>query len=484
MDDRDDTFARFRHRRSERRNRTMRNSSLRRACRIISGVAASGILAAASHAASITYTMSGVADGSLGATQFSRAAFTVTAVGDTATIYALAPGVPCIDTTQATFTIDGVASGAIRTPISVAENAMWQFVSMVHGRCADGGLMWTVGGNPVFGSYDLASGLEVVALTMPSAPPGVTVETSLGTLVLHNNLSALTFEAQPGAPAAAAVPLTNELMVMPTSGDGYERPASNFQGLWYNAPAESEVGWGINFAHEGDVIFATWFTYDAGGRALWLTMTANKSGEYFYTGTISQTRGPPFDAVPFNPARVSVTEVGKGTLIFADADNGSFTYTVNGISQTKYLTRQVFGASPACVFGAQADLALATNFQGLWYADPGESEAGWGVNFAHQGDTIFATWFTYDFDGSPLWLSGTAHESSPGVFTGTLNRTTGPAFSATPWNRSAVTVVPVGTYRLTFANGNHATFAYVVNGVAQSKPITRQVLRAPGTVCV
>ena len=40
----------------------------------------------------------------------------------------------------------------------------------------------------------------------------------------------------------------------------------NYQGLWYNAPAESESGWGINLAHQGDVIFATWFTYDAAGK--------------------------------------------------------------------------------------------------------------------------------------------------------------------------------------------------------------------------
>ena len=33
------------------------------------------------------------------------------------------------------------------------------------------------------------------------------------------------------------------------------------------------------------------------------------------------------------------------------------------------------------------------------------------------------------------------------------------------------------------ASGNAATFAYVVNGVSQSKAITRQVFRAPGTLC-
>ncbi|MGE5090318.1 MAG: S8 family peptidase, partial [Candidatus Levyibacteriota bacterium] len=53
--------------------------------------------------------------------------------------------------------------------------------------------------------------------------------------------------------------------------------APNYEGLWWAAPAGSESGWGINFAHQGDVIFATWFTYDATGKAWWLSMTALKT---------------------------------------------------------------------------------------------------------------------------------------------------------------------------------------------------------------
>ena len=36
---------------------------------------------------------------------------------------------------------------------------------------------------------------------------------------------------------------------------------------------------------------------------------------------------------------------------------------------------------------------------------------------------------------------------------------------------------------MTFVDGNAATFAYTVNGVTQTKPMTRYVFRAPGTVC-
>jgi hypothetical protein len=100
-----------------------------------------------------------------------------------------------------------------------------------------------------------------------------------------------------------------------------------------------------------------------------------------------------------------------------------------------------------------------------------------------QGGVIFATWFTYDFDGAPLWLSVTATSAVPGTYSGTLHRTTGPAFNAVPFDPTRIRTAPVGTATLTFADGNAATFAYTVNGVSQQKSITRQVFRSPGTVC-
>jgi hypothetical protein len=263
----------------------------------------------------------------------------------------------------------------------------------------------------------------------------------------------------------------------------------NYQGLWWRSPAGSESGWGINFAHQGDIIFVTWFTYDLTGRAWWLTMTAAKTAEGVYSGTINQTHGPAFSAVPFSPATVTATAVGTGTLSFTDANTGSFSYTVNGISQVKPITRQVFGPLPTCVFGGQANRAAATNFQDLWWAAPAGVESGWGVNFTHQGDIIFATWFTYDVDGTPLWLSATVNKTAPGVYTGALNRTAGPAFSAVPFLPANVALTNVGTLTITFANGNSASFAYTValtgpaSTMTQTKSIVRQVFRTPGTVC-
>jgi hypothetical protein len=59
-----------------------------------------------------------------------------------------------------------------------------------------------------------------------------------------------------------------------------------------------------------------------------------------------------------------------------------------------------------------------------------------------------------------------------------------------PFNPANVVRKEVGTATLTFTDGNNATFAYTVQlagmpgPVTQSKPVTRQVFTAPGTVCL
>jgi hypothetical protein len=214
-----------------------------------------------------------------------------------------------------------------------------------------------------------------------------------------------------------------------------------------------------------------------------MTATRGSAAPDTYTGQLIETRGPAFSAVPFDPNRVTRTVVGAATLTFTDINRASFSYVVNGVAQTKALTRQVFGPLPRCTWGPAPDFAAATNYADLWWA-AGDAESGWGINLAHQGDNIFATWFTYDQDGAPMWLSATAARAAAGVYTGQLIRTAGPAFSAVPFNPALVTRTVVGNATLTFASGNAATFAYTVNGVPQTKAITRELFAPPaGTLC-
>jgi hypothetical protein len=260
----------------------------------------------------------------------------------------------------------------------------------------------------------------------------------------------------------------------------------NYQGLWWAAPAGSESGWGIDLAHQGDVIFATWFTYDATGKGLWLAMVANLDLTGAYTGALLRSTGPPFTAVPFRPLEVTTVGVGTGALTFDAAGGGTFAYTLAGVTQKKTIVRQAFGPLPTCTFGIESDLTRAYNYQDLWWAAPAGAESGWGLSLAHEGDIVFGTWFTYDVDRTPMWLSFTAPKTAPATtnaYAGTLYRTTGPSFASVPFDPKQVVATPVGTASVVFTDGNSGTFAYSVNGVTGSKPITRQVFVSPGTVC-
>ncbi len=55
----------------------------------------------------------------------------------------------------------------------------------------------------------------------------------------------------------------------------------------------------------------------------------------------------------------------------------------------------------AQVLGGGPPPPASANYTALWW-NPAES--GWGVNFNHQGNTLFGTLFTYDASGAPLWL--------------------------------------------------------------------------------
>jgi hypothetical protein len=263
--------------------------------------------------------------------------------------------------------------------------------------------------------------------------------------------------------------------------------AASYQGLWLKSPLTSEPGWGINFTHQGTTMFATWYTYDTDGSGMWLVMSngAQVSAGKF-EGDLYRTTGPGFNAEPFTAIGASnYTKVGNLSVTFSDGNNGSLSYTVNGVSQTKPITRFLFGAS-TCTLGGT--MGTPPNYSDLWYRS--EAESGWGVNIVHQGDILFLTWFTYESGGTAaapakgMWLvMSNGNRTGPGVYSGVLQRTTGPAFSSMPFNAQAVQRITVGDATFAFSDANNGTFRYTVDGITQTKPITRLVYSSPVTTC-
>ena len=85
-----------------------------------------------------------------------------------------------------------------------------------------------------------------------------------------------------------------------------------------------------------------------------------------------------------------------------------------------------------------------------------------------------------------MWLYGsqlTRPTASSNTFTGQLVRNVGPVFSTTPWNASAVHPTVVGTATFAFTDSSNGTFTYTVDGVTQTKAITRFVFASPTTRC-
>jgi len=202
-------------------------------------------------------------------------------------------------------------------------------------------------------------------------------------------------------------------------------------------------------------------------------------GHVFVFSRSNSATGPAFGG-PFDPSRVAYTEVGNATLSFSDANNGTMTATVEGVSISKPITRYVFAAPvPTCTAGGVA--GAQPNYQDLWWRS---TESGWGVNIAHQGDILFATWYTYAADGKPMWLSASnLARTGNGTYSGTLTRSWGPPLGASPWDPSKVTRMPAGTVTFTFSDAANGMMTYTVEGVTQSKPITRFAFASPATVC-
>ena len=255
----------------------------------------------------------------------------------------------------------------------------------------------------------------------------------------------------------------------------------NYTGMWWK-PAES--GWGINVNHQGDIVFATLFTYDERGAPLWVMMTGLLQADgRTYAGDLYQVSGPAFNAQPFTPITdANLVKVGTMSLTFSSARTATLSYTYQGAAVSKDIVPQVFGTAAASCSATTGSRAALTNYQDMWW-NPAES--GWGVNIVHQNSTLFATLMTYDLAGNNLWLVMSAGlPQSDGSYLGDLYRASGPAFNAQPFTPiTGANLAKVGTMRFTFTDGITGTLAYTVNGVPVSKSITRQVFASPVPAC-
>jgi hypothetical protein len=117
---------------------------------------------------------------------------------------------------------------------------------------------------------------------------------------------------------------------------------SDLSDLWWN---NAESGWGVTITQQSEIAFLTFYIYGTDGKPMWVTgqasfAGANAQGALVFNGTIYQSSGPWFGTT-FNPATVNTVAVGSMTLT-ALLDSATLSYSINGVTVNKSITRQTF----------------------------------------------------------------------------------------------------------------------------------------------
>lgn len=276
----------------------------------------------------------------------------------------------------------------------------------------------------------------------------------------------LSVEMLPGrlGPVAAILNLISNAgsVAVGLSGTGAAVPVAavaSYQGLWWNP---NESGWGMSVTQHNNMIFAAFYTYDQNGQPVWYVMSSCPLSGASCNGEIYKVSGGTSPAVAWNGTAKAVASVGTGTLSFTDADNGSLSFILNGVSGSKTISRQVF---------ASGSTLPALDYTDLWW-NPNES--GWGLALTQQYAMIFATWYTYDAAGKPIWYVAS---SCPVVSTGCsgdVYQINGGSQLSAVWNGANKAVIKVGSVSFAFIDGGNGVMTYSINGVAGSRVIARQ----------
>jgi hypothetical protein len=114
-------------------------------------------------------------------------------------------------------------------------------------------------------------------------------------------------------------------------------PAINYTDLWWNP---NESGWGIAVTQQASTVFLAWYVYDGSGKPTWYVATCTMNAT-FCSDNLLRTTGPAFGPT-FDSSQVHAFTAGTVSVNFTDANNAVLSYTVNGVSGSKLITRQLF----------------------------------------------------------------------------------------------------------------------------------------------
>jgi hypothetical protein len=232
--------------------------------------------------------------------------------------------------------------------------------------------------------------------------------------------------------------------------------AVNLTDVWHNA---QEPGWGVFLDHQGDKLFGAIFTYDAAGSPIWFVMSDGaRQPDGAYMGELYRSSGPLAEGI------VNTVSVGIMRFEPLEANTGTLTYVVGGVTITKAVERFRFSSALRdCRWSTDPQKATLerANFTSLWWSP---DRPGWGLALSQQGENTFGVLFIYDSHGRPSWVvMASGVEKSVGNFGGTLYRAA----------RGAIE--EAGSLSLKFSSASDGVLKYRLDGADYEEKITRQV---------
>ncbi len=108
-----------------------------------------------------------------------------------------------------------------------------------------------------------------------------------------------------------------------------DRPNGPRSGHYFNP---EQPGHGFQFNHKDDVLFGTWYSYDANGEPTWYLFVGTMTDANNASGDVYGYTGPPLGNGPWQEELLEETPVGDIFINFDGDDSATVTITVNDVT--------------------------------------------------------------------------------------------------------------------------------------------------------
>jgi hypothetical protein len=244
----------------------------------------------------------------------------------------------------------------------------------------------------------------------------------------------------------------------------------SYSGLWWGG--EQESGWGMSIDDPGlssRRTFVVLYVYDSAGKPTWYVVPGGNATTIgnLWVGTAYRPRGTPLSA--YDASRLQVgTPAGEVQIRFLSDSEAEMRYVLDGISGSKRISKQRFGAINARAIPA---------FDPMWWG--GGAENGWGIALVRDYRDMFGVMYTYDLQGNPTWFVMPGGNWQGNQFVTDLYSTSASRWLGTTFSANSVRTQKVGSATINLFSPTEGRITYQFQngqfaGLVQSKLIEKQ----------